>query len=256
MVRAGFAQVQAAIDFADLAGTLQYQPTDPQLHFVFAAVSASLTPTASAGGLGSAIERRTRDAVSLLPGSVLLRWPASTACSSGLVSRMLDPADPEWAIPVAQIAAERWSMAAPNGDAGATIEIGLAGVLCESEDGSLSAPASVQLRWPEAGVDLSLDAEFSRQDERLELSLVQEGRFGGAPQDFVARFGDFGLELAGYAHVALELQLSLTASAVNGVFAVVGFEDTCQPSCNASGCSGCGPLSRRVLLELTLQRAL
>ena len=40
-----------------------------------------------------------------------------------------------------------------------------------------------------------------------------------------------------------------------GVFAVVGYDGTCQPVCTSIGCTGCGPLARSVLLELRLPPA-
>ena len=53
----------------------------------------------------------------------------------------------------------------------------------------------------------------------------------------------------------MELTLTLGSAEPAGVFAVVGYDGTCQPVCTSIGCTGCGPLARSVLLELRLPPA-
>ncbi len=81
---------------------------------------------------------------------------------------------------------------------------------------------------------------------------------GGAPADFASRIGTFGAELTDFDHVALEIELvfypesAMVTHDTRGVLTVIGYQNNCQPVCTSTGCSGCGPAERVVVLSVGL----
>jgi hypothetical protein len=94
---------------------------------------------------------------------------------------------------------------------------------------------------------VTLDAWFVRNGDQLEYDPSHARGLEGSPTTFVERFGDFGLDLTGYEHVSLALELTLTATGGRAEFAIVGYRDECQSR-------GSGPLTRTTLHELSLSQ--
>ena len=199
--------------------------------------------------------------MSLSPSQPLLVWPAQSACGSDEVARATTP---DWAIPVENASIAVWRRPeALDGGLFASVEVALTGELCEAESGETTAPATVRVRYSLSNTDAAFPVRFARVDDRFELELLNEARMGGAPADFVARFGDFGASLMHFEHVQLEIELTfypksaMVVHDTRSVLSVVGFEDTCKRMCNATMCNGCGRSSpggvqrrpRRALLK-------
>lgn len=255
--RADFARVWIDLDPGALEGELELRTENPQLRRLSSGLSIVLTPDGNTGELRLSYERHTGDSTTLERPASLMQWPAANACGGERVALELAADDPEWVEPLAEVRQARWvddSDGVTAEAAAADVTIDLAGVLCEG-DTDVVAPASVNLRMRDGGSEVQLPAALSRTEGRLELTLDSNVRAGDRPAAFVERFSDFGLELDDYAHVAMELTLTLGSAEPAGVFAVVGYDGTCQPVCTSIGCTGCGPLARSVLLELRLPPA-
>ena len=254
--REGFARVEADVDFADLDGTLEYRTNDAASRIALPVLSAVMSKDGHAGAIGAAIERREGDGISLTPLQPLLVRPAQSACRSDEIAR---PITPDWAIPVENASISVWrKLEANDGGLSASVDVALIGTLCEAESGETKAPANVRVQYLSSSNDVVFPVRFARVDDRFELEPVDEARMGGAPADFIARFGDFGASLMHFDHVQLEIELTFYPESAmvihdtRGVLSVVGFENTCKPMCSSTMCNGCGPLEPQVVFSVAL----
>jgi hypothetical protein len=247
------ARLEAELELDELSGSWELM-LDRSLRVVSSGVLIVLTPEGSAGQLGVMLERRTADAVTQLPGSPLLRWPADDACQPLEVARALPADDAEWVAPMAEVRVSEWSTTVDASPArSATVTIEPRGVDCEPASGERYAPFLVHVRMSDEGGEVQLPASVRRTADGLELELALGFLATHSPDAFVARFGDFGLDLAPFEMVSLELSLALGASGATGALAVVGLDDSCKSVCDARGCSGCPPYEQHRLLELGMQ---
>jgi len=252
VTREGFARVSADVEWDELHGAFEWRNAAPGVELVEPSVAIVLTPMATAGSFGAAVQTRTADAVSIGPGGGgrLLHWPADSACGSAQVEREPGEQDAIYADAVARADGRAWTDAQ---GAEYTLAITSGATLCESEDGAHSLPASVALRSPDGAVDLALDGWFVREDDQLQYRPSEQG-LGGSPANFRERFGDFGLVLDDHEHISLELTVTLSSTGGHAALRVIGHRDDCEQRCDARGCSGCGPLTSIPLLEVSLQQ--
>lgn len=254
--RPGFAVVEAPLDLATMRGAFAFAPESSNIELYGLGVGIALTPSGSAGSLGAAVQTTTSDSVGIA-GGTLLTWPAGSACSLAAldpgpagrtVPRDLATAEPIWLEALATAASRPWTGTSDRAEA-YTLTVTTSDTLCDAEDQSVTAPATLRLQNVGGEVDLELHVAFAKGDG-LDFALSVDGRWGSDPAGFIERFGDFGLELDDYEQVELEVTLSATPSSGAGSVAVVGYLDECQPVCSDKHCGGCGPLTRRELLQI------
>jgi hypothetical protein len=252
VTREGFARVSADIDWDELQGAFEWRSAAPGVELVESSLEIVLTPMATAGAFGGAVQTRTADAVSIGPGGGgrLLHWPADSACGSAQVEREPGEQDAIYADAIARADGRAWTDAQ---GVEYTLAITSGATLCESEEGARSLPASVALRSADGAIDLVVDGWFVREDDQLQYHPLEQG-LGGSPANFRERFGDFGLALDGHEHISLELAVTLSSTGGHAELRVIGYRDDCEQRCDARGCSGCGPFTSIPLLEVSLQQ--
>lgn len=254
--RLGFAVVEAQLDFRTLGGSFAWEPEpSSQVELVQPTFTIALTPHGSAGSFDSFLQLASAGAVSNLPGGEgLLVWPSDSLCPLRSVPRDLTTDESSWQTALAYGQSETWSGSTEAQPAGYQLSLITASEACDFEDGPATIGAVLELSNQEENWVLSIPGSFSDQNGRLEFSIAPDARLGGSPSDFVSRLGDFGVNVEGYEHLAIEMPLWLTETEGSGRFLVVGYRDDCEATCDGAGCGGCGPLTRMVLLEVTFAR--
>jgi len=249
---ADFVQISAQVDFEAVSGSLEVTNAPNGWYLVQPTLGVALMPSASAGTLSAIFERSTQDAVmALSQPAVLLRWPADSSCESG-VPVPLGADSPDWVGWVGAAAAATWTGSWQDGDA-AEVEVAIHPVdeLCAFATGS-ELPAQVTLRTDDGRVDLALEGQFRNDDDQAVFALAEGSRWGGAPAEFVARYGDFGLDLEAYDDVSIQAGFSANANGAEGSWTLTGYANECESVCDENGCSGCPGATPVVLLALDL----
>jgi hypothetical protein len=134
-----------------------------------------------------------------------------------------------------------------------SVELSVAPGVCEYEDAAITAPATLAVTIGEADETLELTGEFRMDHDVAVFQLGRNRSYGGHPDEFRSRYGDFGLDLSVLDHVALDAEITVHGDTAEGFLKLIGYVEQCKPCTDVSECPGCGAADEMTLMELVLR---
>ncbi|MEO8183942.1 MAG: hypothetical protein ABI895_34395 [Deltaproteobacteria bacterium] len=239
--RVGFVKISSPLDLGAIAGSLRIAPGSAQRLQV--ALDVFMTPTASSGSFAGLLEQHYDEETSG-SGVVLMNWPQGSQCSIGEVADPLDENESDSAWSLLTGLHTTWL----NSEETYSLDVSEEVQLCTSARGPANSPATIFLSGPQPGpvalqgrIEEELIAGATRRSLRFTAVSAEE-----KPEEFIRRFGDFGLPLLDYQLIRLGVTMTVTQSNRSGLLRIGGYTYSCP---EGATCSSPG---ERILYELPL----